>query len=312
MASGEARRAARPHAARRCTRPRIKGAMPAEVATRRCRSVDRQVRRKLSGRYKVECTADCEDMSTWRRFRADCRCARCVCDARLLPADCVRGGYRLGPLLRWLLAPIAGRFSGIRGAARGWRHPARSNAPCVPARGSASLAILGVSATIVLVVLLFRSDCRAARRLDAMSRRTLLLLVLLSGAPGCGRLCGLRHARRTRRWQPPLAYLISSSLAALKADFNRAADETRLIVLLAPTERVSAGVIRSRIGLSHAAGCARACVHGLAADLVSNRLRCAHNLCAKPRLSDRRVQQYRDWDHVLAKQMAADARLAAA
>ncbi len=28
---------------------------------------------------------------------------------------------------------------------------------------------------------------------------------------------------------------ISSSLAALKSDFNRAADETRLIVLLAPT-----------------------------------------------------------------------------
>ena len=35
--------------------------------------------------------------------------------------------------------------------------------------------------------------------------------------------------------QPSLAYLDAGSLADLKADFNRAANETRIIVLLAPT-----------------------------------------------------------------------------
>ena len=35
--------------------------------------------------------------------------------------------------------------------------------------------------------------------------------------------------------QPPLAYLDSSSLETLKADFNRASGETRIIVLLSPT-----------------------------------------------------------------------------
>lgn len=35
--------------------------------------------------------------------------------------------------------------------------------------------------------------------------------------------------------QPPLATLDASSLATLRDDFNRAAGETRIIVLLSPT-----------------------------------------------------------------------------
>ena len=35
--------------------------------------------------------------------------------------------------------------------------------------------------------------------------------------------------------QPPLATVDASSLAALKDDFNRAAGETRVILLLSPT-----------------------------------------------------------------------------
>lgn len=35
--------------------------------------------------------------------------------------------------------------------------------------------------------------------------------------------------------QPPLAHLDAGSIEALRADFNRAADGVRIIVLLAPT-----------------------------------------------------------------------------
>jgi hypothetical protein len=67
-----------------------------------------------------------------------------------------------------------------------------------------------------------------------MSRRKLLLLVLPLALLGAGAY--VRFATHdTPAGQPPLAYLDLSSLVALKADFNRAADETRLIVLLAPT-----------------------------------------------------------------------------
>lgn len=67
-----------------------------------------------------------------------------------------------------------------------------------------------------------------------MTRRKLLLmlpLVVLVGAFGYVRFAG----HDTPAGQPPLAYLDSTSLATLKADFNRAAGETRVIVLLSPT-----------------------------------------------------------------------------
>jgi hypothetical protein len=41
--------------------------------------------------------------------------------------------------------------------------------------------------------------------------------------------------RRVPDGQPPLVTLDASSLAGLQAEFNQAADRTRLIVLLAPT-----------------------------------------------------------------------------
>ena len=67
-----------------------------------------------------------------------------------------------------------------------------------------------------------------------MSRRKLLLLVLPLALLGAVAYVGF-GTHDVPAGQPPLAYLDLSSLAALKADFNRAADETRLIVLLAPT-----------------------------------------------------------------------------
>lgn len=42
-------------------------------------------------------------------------------------------------------------------------------------------------------------------------------------------------SRETPAGQAPLAYLDRASLDTLKADFNRAAGETRMIVLLSPT-----------------------------------------------------------------------------
>ena len=67
-----------------------------------------------------------------------------------------------------------------------------------------------------------------------MSRRKLLLLVLPLALLGAVAYVGFA-THDAPAGQPPLAYLDRSSLTALKADFNRAADETRLIVLLAPT-----------------------------------------------------------------------------
>jgi hypothetical protein len=61
-------------------------------------------------------------------------------------------------------------------------------------------------------------------------KRTLLFLVpaaVLAAAVGCGFL--------GHRTPPGQAELASMDLAALRADFNRAADRTRLIVLLSPT-----------------------------------------------------------------------------
>ena len=41
--------------------------------------------------------------------------------------------------------------------------------------------------------------------------------------------------RRVPEGQPPLATLSAATLEALRADFNRDADRTRIIVLLSPT-----------------------------------------------------------------------------
>jgi len=81
------------------------------------------------------------------------------------------------------------------------------------------------------------SDRRAHRRLDAMNRRKLLLVFLVVlAAIGGGTFAWLRFATHdTPAGQPPLALLDAGSLATLKADFNRAAGETRMIVLLSPT-----------------------------------------------------------------------------
>ncbi len=67
-----------------------------------------------------------------------------------------------------------------------------------------------------------------------MNRRKLLLILVLVAIVAA--FAWLRFATHNApAGQPPLAYLDPTSLAALKADFNRAAGETRIIVLLAPT-----------------------------------------------------------------------------
>jgi hypothetical protein len=62
---------------------------------------------------------------------------------------------------------------------------------------------------------------------------------LLSGVPLAAILAALAWLlygpREAPPGQPPLAYLDPSSLEALKADFNRASGETRIVVLLSPT-----------------------------------------------------------------------------
>jgi hypothetical protein len=45
----------------------------------------------------------------------------------------------------------------------------------------------------------------------------------------------LSGERRVPAGQPPLGILSASSLEALRADFNRDADRTRVILLLSPT-----------------------------------------------------------------------------
>jgi hypothetical protein len=66
-----------------------------------------------------------------------------------------------------------------------------------------------------------------------MKRTRLLSLVLVAIVAAFGYARFLTH--NTPAGQPPLAYLDAASLGALKADFNRAAGETRMIVLLSPT-----------------------------------------------------------------------------
>ena len=67
-----------------------------------------------------------------------------------------------------------------------------------------------------------------------MKRRTLpliLVVVVIVAAFAYTRF----GTHNTPANQPRLAYLDPSSLDALKADFNRAAGDTRIIVLLSPT-----------------------------------------------------------------------------
>jgi hypothetical protein len=67
-----------------------------------------------------------------------------------------------------------------------------------------------------------------------MNRRRLLLIIGLVAILGV--FAWMRFASHDApAGQEPLAYLDPTSLAALKADFNRAAGETRIIALLSPT-----------------------------------------------------------------------------
>ena len=69
-----------------------------------------------------------------------------------------------------------------------------------------------------------------------MNRRRLLIALVVIAAIGAGTFAWLRFGTHyTPAGQPPLATLDAGSLATLKADFNRAAGETRMIVLLSPT-----------------------------------------------------------------------------
>jgi hypothetical protein len=73
--------------------------------------------------------------------------------------------------------------------------------------------------------------------LDAVNRRKLLLIfIVVLAAIGGGAFAWGRFAtHNTPTGQPALATLDAGSLAALKADFNKAAGDTRIIVLLSPT-----------------------------------------------------------------------------
>lgn len=67
-----------------------------------------------------------------------------------------------------------------------------------------------------------------------MTRRRALLIVAAAALLGTVAWFGvLSHA--TPAGQAPLVYLDAESLSGLKDDFNRAAGDVRLIVLLAPT-----------------------------------------------------------------------------
>ena len=67
-------------------------------------------------------------------------------------------------------------------------------------------------------------------------RRLLIALLVMIAVIGAGIFAWQRFGTHyTPAGQPPLATLDAGSLATLKADFNRAAGETRMIVLLSPT-----------------------------------------------------------------------------
>ena len=69
-----------------------------------------------------------------------------------------------------------------------------------------------------------------------MTRFRLRLLISIVLAAILAALAWLQYGpRKAPPGQPPLAYLDSSSLETLKADFNGASGETRIVVLLSPT-----------------------------------------------------------------------------
>ena len=69
-----------------------------------------------------------------------------------------------------------------------------------------------------------------------MNRRKLLLVLVILAVIGCGGFMWLRFGTHdTPAGQLPLATLDPGSLATLKAEFNAAAGETRMILLLSPT-----------------------------------------------------------------------------
>ena len=67
-----------------------------------------------------------------------------------------------------------------------------------------------------------------------MSRR-LRITVAVAFAAVIGPVGYLLVAHRAPAGQPPLAMLDAGSMSALRTDFNAAAGETRVIVLLSPT-----------------------------------------------------------------------------
>ena len=97
----------------------------------------------------------------------------------------------------------------------------------------ASPAILGVRGHRAARRALPTDDCRAARRLDAMNRRTLFLLVLLWRSWVRSRSCAsprTTHPQGNRPWR------ISTPVARrAQGGFQPRGRETRLIVVLAPT-----------------------------------------------------------------------------
>ena len=69
-----------------------------------------------------------------------------------------------------------------------------------------------------------------------MNRRKLILIFVTLAVIGVGAFAWLHFGTHyTPAGQPPLATLDAASLATLKAEFNAAAGETRMIVLLSPT-----------------------------------------------------------------------------
>lgn len=64
-------------------------------------------------------------------------------------------------------------------------------------------------------------------------RKLLVLAVIVAALIGAAWYQFGGH--RTPEGQPPLADLNAASLDQLRADFNAAADETRMILLLSPT-----------------------------------------------------------------------------
>ena len=64
------------------------------------------------------------------------------------------------------------------------------------------------------------------------TRAVLIVVLLVAAAAAAWWRFG---TRRVPEGQPPLVTLDASSLGALKADFNRAAGATRVILLLSPT-----------------------------------------------------------------------------